>query len=134
MNDRRRTIALVDDDPRILESLGELFESSGYLVRAYPSAKTVIDAGLCNVDCLITDIGMAPVDGFELHGLVKSVRPDLPVFFITGRHVMGDQQRALAQGVSGFFCKPFDGPALLAAIDDSLRPHGGNNAQFQCKS
>ena len=134
MIDRRCTIALVDDDPRVLESLGEFFESSGYVVRAYPSAKAVIGAGLGNVDCLITDIGMAALDGFELHGLVKSVRPDLPVFLITGRHVMGDKQRALARGVSGFFRKPFDGPALLAAIDYAVRPHGGDNAQFHCKS
>jgi FixJ family two-component response regulator len=134
VNDRRRTIALVDDDPRILESLGELFESSGYVARTYPSAKAVIDAGLCDVDCLITDIGMAAVDGFELHGLVKKVRPDLPVFLITGRHVTGDQQRALARGVSGFFEKPVDGPALLTAVDDALRPHGESNADFHCKS
>jgi len=130
MDDRRRTIALVDDDPRVLESLGELFESRGYVACAYSSAKALIDAGLTNIDCLITDIGMPTVDGFELHGLVKSVRPDLPVFFITGRDVMGDQQRAVVRGVSGFFRKPFDGPALLAAIDDALRPHGGNNAQL----
>jgi FixJ family two-component response regulator len=120
VNDRRRTMALVDDDPRVLESLGELFESRGYLVRAYPSAKALIDAGLSNIDCLITDIGMPAVDGFALYGLVKSVRPDLPVFFITGRHVMGDEQRALARGVSGFFGKPFDGPALLAAVGKTL--------------
>jgi FixJ family two-component response regulator len=130
VSEHKRVIAVVDDDPRVLESLGELFESRGYVVRAYPSAKALIDAGLSNVDCLITDIGMPAVDGFELHGLVKSARPDLPVFVITGRHVMGDQQRALARGVSGFFRKPFDGPALLAAIDNALHPHGGNNAQF----
>ena len=130
MNERRRTIALVDDDPRVLESLGELFESRGYVVRAYASARALIDAGLSNVDCLITDIGMPAVDGFELHGLVKGVRPDLPVFFMTGRDVTGDRQRAVVQGVSGFFRKPFDGPALLAAIDNALRPPGGNNAQF----
>jgi len=130
MNDRTRTIALVDDDPRVLESLGELFESRGYVVCAYPSAKALIDAGLSNVDCLITDIGMPAIDGFELHGLVKNVRPDLPVFFITGREETGDQQRAVVQGVSGFFRKPFNGPALLAAIDDALRPPGGNNAQL----
>ena len=116
MSERKHTIAVVDDDPRVLESLGELFESSGYVVRAYPSARGLIDAGLSNVDCLITDIGMPVVDGFELYGLVKSARPDLPVFFITGREVMGDQQRALVRGVSGFFRKPFDGPALLAAV------------------
>ena len=123
MDDRRRTIALVDDDPRVLESLGELFESRGYVACAYPSAKALIDAGLSNIDCLITDIGMPAIDGFELYGLVKSVRPDLPVFFITGRHVMGDQQRALARGVSGFFRKPFDGPALLTAVSKTLEPN-----------
>jgi FixJ family two-component response regulator len=130
VSEHRRVIAVVDDDPRVLESLGELFESSGYVVRAYPSAKTLIDAGLSNVDCLISDIGMPAIDGFELHGLVKSVRPDLPVFLMTGRDVMGDQQRAVVGGVSGFFRKPFDGPALLAAIEHALRPHGGNNAQL----
>jgi FixJ family two-component response regulator len=130
VSEQRRVIAVVDDDPRVLESLGELFESSGYMVRTYPSAKALIDAGLSNVDCLITDIGMPTIDGFELHGLVKSVRPDLPVFLMTGREVMGDQQRAVVRGASGFFRKPFDGPALLAAIDNALRPHGGHNAQL----
>jgi len=65
VNERKRTIALVDDDPRVLESLGELFESSGYVVRAYPSAKALIDAGLSNVDCLITDIGMPGLTGLS---------------------------------------------------------------------
>ena len=47
------------------------------------------------------------------------VRPDLPVFLITGRHEMADQSRA--QGISGLFCKPFDGQVLLAAVADALR-------------
>ena len=61
MSERKRVIAVVDDDPRVLESLGELFESSGYVVSAYPSAQTLIDAGLSNVDCLISDIGMPAI-------------------------------------------------------------------------
>src|SRR5215831_1538893 len=113
-------IAVVDDDPRILESLENLLESAGYGVRKFSSAKSLIDAGLSDVGCLISDIGMPSVDGFELHDLVKKVRPDLPVFLITGREVAGDQQRARANGVNGFFRKPFDGPALLAAVDDAL--------------
>ena len=113
-------IAVVDDDPRILESLENLFESAGYGVRTFSSAKSLIDAGLSAVGCLITDIGMPTVDGFELHDLVKKVRPDLPVFLITGRDVIDDQQRAIVNGVSGFFRKPFDGRALLGAVDDAL--------------
>lgn len=118
---QKRLIAVVDDDPRLLESLENLLESAGYAVRAFRSAKALIDAGLSGFDCLITDIGMPIMDGFELHDLMKKTRPELPVFLITGRHEIGDQQRASGKDIAGFFRKPFDGPALLAAVDDALR-------------
>jgi FixJ family two-component response regulator len=116
-----RTIAVVDDDPRVLASLENLLESAGCVVRTFSSAKVLVDAGFSDIDCIITDIGMPVMDGFALHDLVKKVRPDLPVFLITGRHEIGDQQRAGAEDIRGFFRKPFDGPALLAAVDDALR-------------
>ncbi|TIW47722.1 MAG: response regulator, partial [Mesorhizobium sp.] len=56
---------------------------------------------------------------FELRGLVEKERPELPVFLITGRHEIADQDRA--QGVSGCFRKPFDAQVLLGAIGDALR-------------
>ena len=122
MSKRKRMIAAVDDDPRVLESLGQLFKSAGYSVHMFSSAKALIDGGLSHIDCLITDIGMPAMDGFELRDHVKQVRPELPVFLITGRHEIGDQRRAVAEDISGFFRKPFDGPALLAAVEDALRP------------
>jgi FixJ family two-component response regulator len=120
VNKGEKAIAVIDDDPRVLESLENLFESAGYGVRKFSSARALIDEGLSDIGCLITDIGMPAVDGFELHDLVKKVRPDLPVFLITGRDVAGDQRRALVNGISGFFRKPFDGPALLAAVGNAL--------------
>jgi FixJ family two-component response regulator len=120
VNKKKRMIAVVDDDPRVLESLENLLESGGYAVRMFSSASALINAGLFDIDCLITDIGMPSMDGFELHDVVKKTRPDLPVFLITGRHEIGDQQRASAKDISGFFRKPFDGPALLAAVGDAL--------------
>lgn len=113
-------IAVVDDDPRVLESLENLFESAGYAVRTFPSARALIDAGVSDIDCLISDIGMPVMDGFELHDYVRKARPDLPVFLITGRHEIGDQQRVSAKDIRGFFRKPFDGPALLSAVGDAL--------------
>jgi len=126
MKKREQMIAIVDDDPRVLESLENLLESAGYVVRTFSSAKALIDAGMSDVDCLISDIGMPGMDGFELRDVVKRVRPDLPVFLITGRHEIGDQQRASAKDIAGFFRKPFDWPALLAAIDGALgKPNEG---------
>ena len=69
------------------------------------------------------------MDGFELRDLVKKARPELPVFLITGRHEIADQARA--QGISGFFRKPFDGQALLAAVGDALRDRGSGGMSMK---
>ncbi|KQW22684.1 regulator [Afipia sp. Root123D2] len=118
---KKSVIAVVDDDPRVLESLENLFESAGYSVLTFQSGPSLLGTGLSEVDCLITDIGMAGMDGFELLDLVKKVRPRLPVFLLTGRHEIGDQHRATGKDISGFFMKPFGGQDLLAAIDRTLR-------------
>ncbi|MEA1676028.1 response regulator transcription factor [Nitrospirillum sp. BR 11163] len=114
-------MAIVDDDPRLLESLQDLLESAGYVARGFPSARALLARGLSDMDLLITDIGMPGTDGFQLRDLVVKARPELPVFLITGRHEIADQDRA--QDIHGFFRKPFDAPALLAAIGDALSSH-----------
>ncbi|WP_211230543.1 response regulator [Inquilinus limosus] len=111
-------MVVVDDDPRLLESLEDLLESAGYQVRCHPSAESLLASGLSGVDVLITDIGIPGIDGFELRDRVRKARPDLPVFLITGRHEIADQGRA--QGSSGFFRKPFDLRALLTAVGDAV--------------
>lgn len=120
MSVRKPVVAVVDDDPRVLESLADLLESAGFDARIYSSASALLVAGLSGVDAIITDIGMPDLDGFELRNLVRKVLPELPIFLITGRHEIADQSRA--QGISAFFRKPFDGQALLTAVAEALRP------------
>lgn len=118
MSKQRPMVAIVDDDPRLLESLEDLLESAGYATRSFSSAGALLERGLSGVNALITDIGMPGTNGFELRDLVKEAQPDLPVFLITGRHEIADQGRA--QGINGFFRKPFDAKVLLAAVRDAL--------------
>ena len=121
---RKPVITVVDDDPRVLESLENLFESAGYIVATFSSGQSLLANDLSNIDCLITDIGMPGMDGFDLLDIVKKTRPKLPVFLLTGRHEIGDQHRATGRGISGFFKKPFNGQDLLAAIDRTLGDAG----------
>ncbi len=58
----------------------DLFESAGYTVSTFASGPSLLTAGLLNIDCVITDIGMPGMDGFELLDIVKKARPKLPVF------------------------------------------------------
>lgn len=119
MKQGRPVVAIVDDDPRLLESVQDLLESAGYEPRCYASAESLLSSGLAGVDVLVTDIGMPRIDGFQLRDLVRRMRPELPVFLITGRHEIADQDRA--QGISGFFRKPFDALEFLTAIGGALR-------------
>jgi FixJ family two-component response regulator len=111
-------VAIVDDDPRVLASLVELLESAEFGTRSFRSGEALLAYGLKGVDVLISDIGMPGADGFELRDLARQANPRLPVFLITGRHEIADQDRA--RGIDGFLRKPFDGHALVAAIRKAL--------------
>jgi FixJ family two-component response regulator len=124
MKKTRPIVAVVDDDPRLLESLEELLESAGYTARCFSSAEQLLVHDLSTLDLLITDIGMPGTNGFELRDIVRNLHPQLPVFLVTGRHEIADQGRA--RGIGGFFRKPFDASALLIAIAEALqKPENG---------
>jgi FixJ family two-component response regulator len=119
--ERRSVIAVVDDDQRMLESLKNLLESAGFSVRLYLSAQLFLEESpLSEIDCLITDVGMPDIDGFELERRAEEARPDLPVILITGNHAVAAKQRAIRHGTENFFRKPFSGQELLAAVIQRL--------------
>lgn len=123
----RFVVAVVDDDHRTLESLADLLEAAGYDVRLYTSAKAVwTRGGLSDIDCLISDIGMPEMDGFELRRLALAERPELPVILVTGRPELRAQDSSNIER-DRYFEKPFDGRQLLAAVRAALgsaRPKG----------
>jgi FixJ family two-component response regulator len=113
-------VAVVDDDSRTLESLADLLEAAGYDVRRYSSGTGAWNHGdWSKVDCLISDIGMPEMNGFDLRRLALSVRPDLPVLLITGRSEFRAQYASMIER-DRYFEKPFDGQQLLAAIRTAL--------------
>ena len=113
---QRDVVAIVDDDERMLESLGDLLEAAGFVVRAYSSANALLhERGLSGVDCLVSDIGMPDMSGFELRTIAKAQRPDLPVILITGRPKAA-WLAASELDPARYFEKPYDGRRLVAAV------------------
>lgn len=115
-------IAVVDDDQSILRSLEYLLESADYAVRLFTSAAALLNSGhLAEIDCLISDIDMPGTDGFELLRLIEVARPGLPTILITGYPDRLKRLPPLEENKPRFFTKPFQGPELLAAVNDALR-------------
>ena len=116
------TIAVVDDDRRILESLKILLESADYAVRSFASAAALLESDcLAEIDCLISDIDMPVMDGLELLRVVRAARPELPVILITGHPELLNRLPPMGPSHYRSFKKPFDGQELLTAVSDAMR-------------
>lgn len=116
-------IGVVDDDPRVLESFEELLASGGYRVLLFLSAQAFLNAnGFQQVDCLISDIGMPVISGWELLEMSRTAYPDLPVLLITARDEEHLPVSVEGGGARRLFRKPFDGKELLATLDVILQP------------
>ena len=114
-------VAVVDDDPGILQSLAYLLESADYAVLVYSSAAALLDSNdLAKIDCLISDIDMPGIDGFELLQMISVARPDLRTILITGYPDRLERMPVLGAVQPRVFTKPFQGFELLAAVGESV--------------
>ena len=115
-------IAVVDDDRRILESLKNLLESADHAVRLFSSATALLESGcVAEVDCLISDIDLPVMDGFELIRVVQAARPTLPIILITGRPELLKGLPPTSPSHYRLFKKPFNGQELLTAVSEALQ-------------
>src|ERR1700737_4357493 len=80
-------IAIVDDDRLIRRSLERLLKSGGLPAKCIDSAEDYLDLGDHNdICCIILDIGLPGMSGFELHRRLSAEPNRLPVVFISARN------------------------------------------------
>jgi FixJ family two-component response regulator len=118
-------VAVVDDDHRIRESLDSLLIAAGYRVLLFDSGENFLqDEGFANASCLISDVRIPGVDGFELYRRVLAEHPNLPVILISGHRNLQTSE-SIINSVFAYFDKPFEGKGLMtavrAAVDQSSR-------------
>jgi len=115
-------VAVTDDDESVRESLGSLLGDAGYSVCLFDSAAALLASrGLSDIDCLISDIDMPGIDGYELSRLASTARPELPVILMTGHHELADRSPQPRSRQPQIFKKPFDAQELLAAVRFGLQ-------------
>jgi FixJ family two-component response regulator len=91
-------------------------------VRLFGSAAALLASGsLADIDCLISDIDLPSIDGFELARRASASRPELPIILITGHADMAMRLPGAGPPCYRLFEKPFDGREMLLAVSSALR-------------
>lgn len=114
MGIQAHSIAVIDDDLRVLESLLNLLASCGYQAEGYCSAEQFLESGgLQKSSCIVTDVEMRQMSGLALLLHINNTEVSLPVVIITGKPSENSESYYLEKGAVGFFRKPVDGDALV---------------------
>jgi FixJ family two-component response regulator len=112
-----QSVFIVDDDESVRASLSMLVESAGHRAVTFASAEEFLQSRLMkDARCLILDIRMPGMDGFELQEHLVAAEARIPVIFITGHDRFGMEQKAMKLGAVAYLRKPFEGEALLDAV------------------
>jgi FixJ family two-component response regulator len=113
-------IAIVDDDQSVCEGVENLLRSIGFRTETFNSARELLGSPqLPTISCLILDICMPNMNGFELQKHLSATHP-VPVIFITAFADRGTEQQVRRAGALGPLRKPFSDEALINALSSAL--------------
>jgi len=115
------TILVVDDEPAIVQVIGERLQREGFQVRAASDGEAALATLQDPPDLILLDLMLPDLDGFELLRRLRQRGYDLPVIILTARDDAVDVVVGLELGADDYVVKPFDPRELVARVRSVLR-------------
>ena len=117
-----RPVIVVEDDPSMSQALERILRLGGLSAITYTSAEALLSGGaVASAGCLVLDVQLPKVGGFELHERILRMGVLVPVIFITAFDDPAARTRAARAGAAAFLTKPFSGKVLLEVIGKAMR-------------
>ncbi len=121
MKESRLLVCVVDDSESIRESVPRLLVQLGLESVAFESAESFLASGVIGrAACLILDICLPGMSGYQLLRQLRSTGSNAPVIFITGQE--DEVARAMEEGAVACLIKPFSEAALLDGLSKAKLP------------
>jgi CheY-like chemotaxis protein len=118
MGQASRVIAILDDEEPYRRALSRLLKAQGYDVASFSAGEELIaEAAQCVFDCVLLDLHMPGMTGFDVLARLRDQPSPPPVIVITALDDPDFTKKAF--DLDAFDCqlKPVASPALLAAIE-----------------
>src|SRR5688572_11572623 len=114
-------VFVVDDDSAVRTALSRLIASAGHVVRTFGTATEFFEsAASTRSGCLVLDVRLPDLDGFEVLQRIRRSGAFLPVIMLTGFGDIQTSVLAMKSGAIDFLAKPVADDALLQSIDRAL--------------
>ena len=130
-------VLVADDDAAIRRVCARILSHEGWQVTTCESGKHAVQATeAANVpfDCVLSDVNMPEMDGFELVRTLREKDDDLPVLLMTGDPSLDGAVRAIDYGAVSYIAKPFDHESLASQVARAARRHGVQRMRRRAES
>jgi FixJ family two-component response regulator len=115
------TVAVVDDDPAVRDSLATIFEIEGFRVRTYTDGDNFVgEAKRQRFDCVLMDVHMPGRSGLEILEALGGHDYAAPVFIISGQGDIPMAVTAIKAGAHDFIEKPFEGDEVIERVREAV--------------
>lgn len=115
-------ILVVEDNEDLANSIKRGLEKEGYSVELAFDGDTGLDMALCeNYECIVLDVLLPGVDGFEFVQTLRESNVQTPVLMLTALDSVDDKILGLSSGADDYLTKPFDFRELLARVQSLIR-------------
>jgi two-component system response regulator PhoP len=120
-------VLLVEDDPRLQETLGSHLRAAGYAVDLSSDGIEGLYAGEeFPIDLAIIDLGLPKLPGLEVIRKLRERGRDFPILVLTARSEWQDKVAGLEAGADDYLTKPFHVEELMARVNALMRRAGGH--------
>jgi two-component system alkaline phosphatase synthesis response regulator PhoP len=126
-----RRVLIVDDDPKVCETLDRYLAHAGYTTAsALDGARALELARTFAPDLIVLDLMLPRVDGLEVCRTLRA-SSQVPIIMLTARTTERDKLAGLALGADDYLTKPFSPRELVARVEAVLR-RAGSSEKKEC--
>ncbi len=126
------TVLLIEDNEQNLYLMRFLLEKHGFVVFDASSGRLgLIEAARTNPDLILLDIQLPEMDGYSVARALRQQegQRETPIVVVTSYAMVGDREKAMASGASGYIEKPINPDTFVAQVREHLPPAAAETAR-----